>query len=632
MNKSIFNCLPNFWRATLCTSLLVVTACSSVQTIDRDTASGAQQLSAAGDHTAASRSYLDLAVAASGDQRQRFLIFAAAELYLANDLSGAEQVLEQAGASIAETNLEVWAETTAQIKLARSEPDAALAALNQVTSTNNRDSAARILLLRSNALFQLERPKAAVTSLVQREALLDRRADIDSNRRLIWSGMQTTGQAIGRESPSAKDSAIVTGWLEIGELAYMNRGSLGELNRSLQSWQATNPLHPASAGLLNEVLENLGALSNYPERVALLLPLSGRQKVLGESLRDGYMAAHFNLGIETERPEIRVYDTARNGAVAAYQQAMLNGADFVVGPLLKNEISELAEISTDVTVLALNYASEDLQTPPNFYQFALSPEDEARAAADRAADEGLFNAVALVPDTNWGDRVLAAFSEQLDRRGGKLLAAKSYQPDAPDFSQDIREVLLLNESYARRNRLAANIGKSVEFEPRRRQDVDLVFIGAGAAAAKLLKPQLRFHYAGELPTYATSAIYQPGSTNNADLNGLIFPDIPWLLEPNQTVQENQLTLQRFWGKGAQQRARFYAMGYDAYHLTAALNHRSSRTSLSMQGATGLLYLDRNGQIHRELRWARMERGKPRALPQRPGGLTQDAEITLSQQQ
>jgi outer membrane PBP1 activator LpoA protein len=611
---------------------LLLIACTPVQTVQQgDDAAGAKQMSAMGNHVAASRQYLDLAIQASGNQRQRYLVFAADELYLANDLSGAEKILSQMGSDIAPTNLDVWAEVTAQVQLARNEPEAALQTLNMVTSSYSKESAAQILLLRSDALFKLGRPNAAVASLVKREQLLGSNADIEANHRLIWSGLQTTGSAITIESATAAQDPVSAGWLELGNLAYFNRASLSELKSSLQVWQKQNPRHPASGQLLNEVLENLSALSSYPNRVAILLPLSGKQRIIGEAIRDGYMAAHFALGQNTDRPEIMVYDTARNGAVSAYQQAILSGAEFIVGPLLKEEVSNIARLGPAVTVLALNQLPSGSATLPGFYQFALSPEDEARAAANRAADEGMLNAVALVPDTSWGSRVLEAFSEQLAKRGGKLLAAQSYPVDTPDFSQYIREILLLDESYARRDRLAANLGKQLEFEPRRRQDVDLVFLGANAAAAKLLKPQLKFHYAGELPTFATSAVYEPGTNNYSDLNGIIFPDIPWLLNPNQSVAEDQSVLTRYWGTGATRGARFYALGYDAYYMTAILRDLSGRSAVAVNGVTGLLQLDSNGQIHRQLEWARIERGKPRILPSIPSRLQQEAEITVSQQ-
>jgi outer membrane PBP1 activator LpoA protein len=610
----------------------VATGCTSMQPTDtQPTASTARKMAAEGDHVSASREYLNLAVNSKGDQRQRYLIFAMGELYLANDLDGAERIMNQIGTDIADSNLEVWAEITAVFQLARNEPEAALAALNRVTSTANKVTASRILTLRSDALFQLDRPEAAVLNLLKREGLLTSNEAIEGNRRLIWSGLQTAGPAINPDTEQTRQDPVLAGWMQLGYLAYINRSSIGKLRESLSEWQQRYPGHPASGKLLEDVLANLGALSNYPDRVALLLPLSGPQQAIGEAIRDGFMAAHYDLGAETARPEVFVYDTARNGAAAAFQNAILNGTGFVVGPLLKDEIAEVAAIADGVTLLALNYVTLETESNADIYQFALSPEDEARAVADRAADEGMLNAVALVPDNNWGERVLDAFRERLQQRGGTLLSARAYPTDAADFSQPIREILLLNESYARRDRLAANIGKTVEFEPRRRQDVDLVFLGANPTVAKLLKPQLRFHYAGGLPTFATSAIFQPGSENATDLNGIMFPDIPWLLDPDQTAQESQRTLERYWGATATRGARFYAMGYDAYYLTAILQGAPSRSAVLIEGMTGTLTLDKDGQLHRGLKWARIDRGQPRVLPDIPSSLSQEAEIVVSQQ-
>ncbi len=612
-------------------SCLLLAACAPMQQADDGSATAARSLSSQGDHLAASRTYLDLAVTSTGEQRQRYLIFAAGELYLANDLDGTERILNQAGDDIAPGNLAVWAEVTAELQLARSQPAAALEALNRVSSTDRQSAADRILLLRSEALFLLGRVESAVRTLLQREQVLDGAAAIKANRRLIWSGLQKAGASIP-PNPVARDGdPVVTGWLQIGHLAFRDRGSLNNLYATLNGWRNGNPGHPASRLLAEDVLPGLTALSSYPRQVALLLPLSGKQKAFGEAIRDGYLTAHFELGNETRRPAVKIYDTAGNGAAEAYKRAVLDGASFVIGPLLKNQVAAIAPLVTDVTTLTLNTAPEDSGGSGYLYQFALAPEDEARAAAIRATDEGLVNAVALVEDSEWGRRVLAAFEAELQNRRGKLLAASGYVTTATDYSAAIQRILLLDESYARRDRLAANLGKKLEFEPRRRQDVDFIFLASKAKAARLIKPQLRFHYAGEIPTYATSDIFQPGTTDNSDLNGMYFPDIPWLLEPSQPVAEHQATLQRHWGNRPVQLARFYALGYDSYSLSALLQGRSAARGLIMDGMTGKLKADAAGVIHRELKWARMERGRTRTLPDVQRGLTQDAEIVLSQQ-
>jgi outer membrane PBP1 activator LpoA protein len=608
---------------------LLLAGCSGMQSASDGTdLRTAQQMAERGDHAGASRVYLDLALEAKGEQRQRFVLFSASELYLAADLEGANRILGETGDPIAPANLELWALVTAELRLAEQNPQAALDALNEVTSTRDASAAKRILLLRSDALFMLERPQTAVATLMQRESLLRSGREIADNRRLIWAGLQTTGHRIPADVASREGDSILLGWLELGYISHANRASVASLVMSIEDWREANPEHPASGALLDEVLAGLETLLTYPDRVAMLLPLSGKQRSFGEAIRDGYMAAHFSLSEDLSRPDVRFYDTARSGVSTAYQQAIVGGADFIVGPLLKNDVGELASFSSEVPVLALNYGPEDTAYPGRFYQFALAPEDEARAAAARATEQGQFNAVALVPQSQWGERVLAAFQDELQNRGGQLLAARSYETETADFADVIRDVLLLNESYARRDRLAANIGKSLEFKPRRRQDVDLIFVAANSAMAKLLRPQLRFHYAADIPTYATSAIYKPGSTDNDDLNGIMFPDIPWLLKPTQIVVNDKAVLTDYWGAGADALARFYAMGYDAFHLSGQLESARRASSIEMAGMTGTLYMDDSGRLHRELTWAKMERGKPRTLPDMQRNPTEDVQIVI----
>jgi len=181
----------------------------------------------------------------------------------------------------------------------------------------------------------------------------------------------------------------------------------------------------------------------------------------------------------------------------------------------------------------------------------------------------------------------------------------------------IQQLLLINESRAREERLSANLGIPLEYEPRRRSDVDLIFLAATENAGKLIRPQLRFHYAGSVPTYSTSAIYQEGTRNNADLNGIMFPDVPWLIEPDgQSVQVRQ-TIARHWPARAKRRSRLYALGFDAYRLIPMLNSGTAWQTEYLQGMTGTLYVDNNGRVLRRLAWARIQRGRPELMEPAP---------------
>ena len=303
----------------------------------------------------------------------------------------------------------------------------------------------------------------------------------------------------------------------------------------------------------------------------------------------------------------------------AYRRAISEGATFVVGPLLKENVNELAENGITTTTLALNFLPDDAAAVDGLYQFSLSPENEASQVADRATTLGQYRALALAPNNAWGRRVLSSFMESFQSRGGQLLDYRLYDANSPDFSSGIQQLLLIDESRAREQRLEANLGIPLEYEPRRRSDLDLIFLAATEEAGKLIRPQLRFHYAGSVPTYATSAIYQEGSRNNRDLNGIMFPDIPWIIEPDGQSLAVRETLEQHWPAQAKRRSRLYALGFDAYRLIPLLNGDARWRADEFQGMTGTLYIDENGKIMRRLAWARMRGGQPELIEPAPVG-------------
>ena len=56
------------------------------------------------------------------------------------------------------------------------------------------------------------------------------------------------------------------------------------------------------------------------------------------------------------------------------------------------------------------------------------------------------------------------------------------------------------------------------------------------------------------------------------------------------------------------------MVYDAYNLIASLFATRRGEMAELDGATGTLFLDNNGRVHRRLAWAQFQNGRVVALP------------------
>jgi len=347
--------------------------------------------------------------------------------------------------------------------------------------------------------------------------------------------------------------------------------------------------------------------------VALLMPTSGRLASAGNSVLDGFITAYYQTPAAA-RLQIRIYDSAALGAAAAVAQATRDGAQLIVGPLSREEVTAAASlVGVRAPILALNFLPADHPVPQAFYQFALSPEDEARQAARRVLADGHHNGVALVPAGDWGTRVLAAFSQELQAGGGSLLAQASFDTVQTDYSPEIMQVLRISDSRARAKRLESVVGVKLEYDPRLRGDIEFIFAASQANTARLLRPQLRYHFAGNIPTYATSDSFEPSPSANQDLEGLLFPDMPWMLggDLSDSVRD---AARKAWPTGGPNLGRLYAFGFDAYLLAAALRGTADPTHLDIQGLTGRLTLDAERRVHRELVWGSVHNGQPRALP------------------
>jgi uncharacterized protein len=369
--------------------------------------------------------------------------------------------------------------------------------------------------------------------------------------------------------------------------------------------KARAALGPEGAGQLAH-----GLPESLPH-IALLLPITGRTASAAVSVRDGFLAAYYQAPA-AGRLRVRIYDTGTLSVTEALSRASGSGAEIIVGPLTREEVIAAAQfVNTRLPLLALNFLPAETPAPPRFYQYALSPEEEARLVARRIVADHHRRGIALVPAGEWGTRVLAAFRQELESNGGQLIATGTFDPSRTDYSEAVTQTLALSDSQARFHRLEGVVGTKLQFEPRRRGDIGFIFSPAPANSERLLRPQLRFHFAGDIPTYATSSAFEPDVRANQDLDGLMFPDMPWMLG-GELAEAVRAATREAWPNSGLQRSRLFAFGFDAYRLALAL--RNTRGDVNIAGLTGRLSFDPERRIRRELNWAQLHDGELRALP------------------
>ncbi len=438
----------------------------------------------------------------------------------------------------------------------------------------------------------------------------------------IWSLLKAQDpQTVAGWAKDSTNTLLEQGWYTLYVLVSTLDSDIRARSIRLNRWQHQWAAHPAQLSQPSDVAALFEATPPARQHIALLLPQSGKLKRPGQAILEGFLAAYYSeradnrhptnsLHAEQPRqPTLSFFDSAAiEDLDAFYTQAKALQIDMIIGPLSKHHLPALLDQGIlGIPTLALNYAEQNNNTI-DLFQFGLAAEDEARQIARQAWQDGRRIALTLTPSTNWGEKIRDSFLAEWRHLGG-LVGNSARFSGSQDHSEAISALLAVDKSTARARRVAKYLGERPEFEPRRRQDIDFLFLSALAEDARQINPILAFHFAADLPVYATSQVFQGKASpkKDRDLNNIRFTETPWLLNHDAPLQR---TLKSQRDDTASRFGRLYALGADAYFLTPFIQRLQAQPDSYMQGLTGRLSIDAEGRTQRALDWAKMHNGSP----------------------
>ena len=582
------------------------------------------QLLAAGDYRGAADRLLAQSVQALSPERDALRLDAAEALLRGQHWDAAEQLLNTLPSMGPPDYAASLAIARARLSIARQQPQEALRQLSTVGDAIPPSRQVDFHRTRAEAYAAAGNFLESARERVWLDGLLEPAAR-QENHRAIWQALMQVPDLLLQNMRTAPPPDVLSGWMELVETTRSGFATPEQWDIALGIWRERYPGHPAAVDFATE-LQRAALRAGPPQaghagRIAVLLPLSGALAEAGQALRDGILAAYYHAN--TQGTELRFYDTGGRPeqVVELYRQAVAEGAQQVIGPLTKESVATLASLGTlTVPVLALNTLGDATPAPAGLYQFSLSPEDEAMQVAERAWQDGHRRAVVMAPEGSWGERLAQAFVRHWASLGGTLLEEQRFDEDERGYSDRVRALLNIDDSEARRQALTRLLGRQPEFEPRGRQDADFLFLVASATQARLLRPLLRFHRAGQLPVYTTSQIHD-GSIDRGtdqDLNGVRFCDMPWMLSTSGEPHELRSQVRRLWPEREGRYPRLYALGIDAFMYAPYLRGPGLGMFNRHAGVTGTLSLDPERRVHRGLQWAAFKDGIVQALPPSAG--------------
>jgi outer membrane PBP1 activator LpoA protein len=589
------------------------------------TVDNAEKAERDGQYVVAAREYMRLANVAQPPQKQHLELRAVEMLIKAGQPPEARALLR----SISVQNIDASFAARKRILEAKlfaleGANDKAIRQLDEAAKTRNLNPSllADVHATRAQIELALDNPIGAVRNLIAREALIVGKEAVAENQTQIWKILNAMPRTRLASERQLTGDPILGGWIDLALVAVDNAAAPKRLEEALAQWRALNLKHPASESLVATVTKPPApGVIGRVERIALLLPLSSPYSVAAQAVRDGFLAM-YTTDTGPDRPSVKIYDIGADANLAPdyYQAAAKDGAQVIVGPLGREAVDNVIRRGVvSVPTLLLSHSDDEAAAnKQQLFQFGLPPEQEARQVAERAYLDGHRQAAVLTPQNAWGERMASAFVSTWQSLGGVIATSGQYREEESDHSEAIKRMLNINFSIERKERLERTIRMKIPFESqhaRPRQDVDFIFLAADAKSGRLIKPQLNFFQAGRVPVYATSHIYtgKNDPLQDADLDGVLFGDMPWMLINNGKLQQLRQKLQVGWPHAFSDLDRLYALGMDSYAILPHLNRISAEAGVRFNGVTSGLSLDRTGRLLRSLTWARFTKGVPKLV-------------------
>ena len=461
------------------------------------------------------------------------------------------------------------------------------------------------LLTKGQAYMTLNQPESAIFAFTKITEHWSRDTELTLYEDL-WGALQNVNEQ--QLSSIAEDSKSyeLRGWIELVRAFNSEETSIKKQLDAIDQWRRTWIRHSAAARLPQPLTDLQRIWETRPTDIALILPIL---QPAGNAIYEGFLSAYYQelLGSQ-EVPKVSIYDSSNVLSITKlYNEAVSEGANLIIGPLKKSFVRELSEQGElPVDTLALNYA-DSLSSNNKLFQFGLAPQDEIMAVIELAWKNGLRTAAILMPESEDYQELQKFFEQSWTRKGGRIASKVNFQDDA-SYAEIVKRLMAIDTSEARSEKLLSLLPRrNMQFVPRRRNDIDFIFLVADPDEGRQIKPTLAFYFAENIPVYSIPSIYE-GTHNpsgNSDLNGITFVDSPWMLRPSD-IQNRSLEDNLRQATGPIQRLR--AMGVDSFRIYPRLQQFSSGNISLLRGATGQLLMDENQIFHRGLEAAQFVDG------------------------
>lgn len=435
----------------------------------------------------------------------------------------------------------------------------------------------------------------AAKSLIALEPYLNQ-SEQATNHQQIWSLLKSMTPSTLQALEEAPAPDVTTGWLRLAALVNEFGAQPNLLARQLAGWKRDFPNHPAQKDMPAGLGDLATTASTSVQQIAVLLPLSGNLEPQGAAIRNGMLMSYKeNQGQFT----LNFYDTQSKSTGDLYKQAIQEGADMIIGPLLKDRVEELLKANPTVPVLALNELDKPVVNDTTYY-FSLSAAADAAQAAQYLYTQGYRKPLLIAAQGRIGYSSIKAFEQS-------WATLSQDKPVVATFGARNEVQGMVKNALSGRS--TARAGEVVQLSDAAPRSIDAVYVVANSLETRMIKPyvDVSVNPMGSLPIFTGPRGYDSAATEvTSELNGMRIADMPLLLGGYEKQRE-QIAL--LWPQTQGDLLRLFAMGYDAVALAENLQQMRKVGGMQQSGMSGQLSVDAQGNIVRMLSWGTYQNGK-----------------------
>lgn len=330
-------------------------------------------------------------------------------------------------------------------------------------------------------------------------------------------------------------------------------------------------------------------------RVALLLPLSGNNAAVGQSIANATTLAL----LDTSADNIRLtnYDTS-GGAAAAARQAIADGNKLILGPLLGDNVQQVASIAKPNGVPIISYSNDvSVAGDPGIFLLGYNPAQSIDRVVQYAKAQGITRFAGIVPSGVYGQRASSALLRSVADAGGTVTALQEYDRTNTSIEQAV-----------------GRLGRDAEFQA--------VLIADSGAMARRIAPMVRAQAGPAIQILGTDL----WNTDNDLTSGSALQGA-WFASVSDNLYRQYAAKYR--GRYGTNPFRLSSLGYDSVLLTFRIARdwrvgspfpvEMLRDSGGYVGLDGAFRFDDRGIAERALEVQRVSAGAIQVIDPAPSG-------------